>query len=443
MKLPSSGTRKKQIVIFCIISFALIIPLTSAISENYLTCSQVRIITSDYLSPESGHFVFFGDYILWKNVYSQDVNAGSNSGLYLFSLEDNSTRTIVTTNYTGGTWINWHTMSGERAVWYQSPGSLHEYNVKSGEVRIIPGTDSKDPQKTYSWNGEREIARWMPSTDGDRVAWLQGFPSGTYDNADIAFWNDSSGETILIDETLSAKGGLALNGNNIVWYSYEDESHRKTSIHLHNITTGIDTVVSTGEGLQTQTALSGNYIAWTDFHDPLNYPVPISQVNIFNISSRTKRTIPGEKDQYDPFFAGDFVVYTECSRNDPSAVNRDCDSKMFDPITGTVWQLPQEQDNLKILGFSDGLFLIEENREGRNGLVVLKIANIPSIKKTSVAENRVAPGENMTATDSPANPPSSQPSPGFDIPLLIVILLITTGTFRDKRHSLENHDADF
>jgi hypothetical protein len=442
MKLLSSGTRKKQIIIFCIISFALIIPLTSAIHENYLSGSQVRIITSDNLSAESGHFVFSGDYILWKNVYSQDGTAGSSSGLYLFSLGDNSTRPIVTANSTGGTWINWHTMSGERAVWYQYPGSLHEYIVKSGEVRNIPGTDSEDPQKTYSWNGEKEIARWMPSTDGNRVAWLQGFPSGTYDNADIALWNDSSGETILIDETLSAKGGLVLNGDNIVWYSYEDGSHRKTSIHLHNITTGIDTVVSPGEGLQTQTAVSGNYIAWTDFHDPLNYPVPTSQVNIFNISSRTKQTIPGEKDQYDPFFGGDFVVYTECSRNDPSAVNRDCYSKIFDPTTRTVWQFPPEQDDLKILGFSDGQFLVEENR-GRNGFAVLRIADIPLIKKTSAAENQVAAGENMTATDSPVNPPSPQPSPGFDIPLLITILLITTGTFRDKLQSLENRDADF
>ena len=39
-----------------------------------------------------------------------------------------------------------------------------------------------------------------------------------------------------------------------------------------------------------------------------------------------------------------------------------CQAKIFDILTGSIWQLPQFHNDQTILGYSNGLFLVEDTR---------------------------------------------------------------------------------
>ncbi|MDO9326709.1 MAG: hypothetical protein Q7T80_17295 [Methanoregula sp.] len=429
----------------CLLAMVFLVPLSSATDGERLNATLIRSIISENITDQSYDFIFSGDHILWRNVYDQSRTDGLYGGLYLYSLRDNSTRPIATETASGDKWINWQTMSDNTIVWNQYPGILHLYNIRSGEERKIPDLKSNGAQKTYSWNGERDIERWMPIIDGDRVVWFQGFPSGTYANADIFLLNLTTNEVIPVNESPSAKGGLAMNGNRVVWYTHsEKRDGRETEIYLHDLATGADTVVCSDPGLQMQTVISEKYIAWTDSHDPLSVPLPLSQIHIYTISDRTTRTIPTTTmNQYNPFFAEDYVVYTECTPYEKSVNERTCDSKIFDILTGTTREFPSSRNNQntngdyeynrKVHGFSDGQFLIEEIRDGKREFGLYRIENfLQAAKPIGLADKQIIPAGNVTVTGSSTLPlPSTQPAPGFGI-MSIILTFLTIGIILRK-----------
>jgi hypothetical protein len=429
----------------CLLAMVFLVPLSSATDGERLNATLIRSIISENITEQSYDFIFSGDHILWRNVYDQSRTDGLYGGLYLYSLRDNSTRPIATETASGEKWIYWQTMSDNIIVWYENPGILHLYNISSHEERTIPDAATKGADKIYSRNGIKEIARWMPSVQGDRVAWFQGFSPATYGDSDIFLLNLTTNVIIPVNESASAKGGLAMNGNRVAWYSHsEKRDGRETNIYLHDLATGVDTVVCSDPGLQSQTALSENYIAWTDFHDPLSVPLPLSQIHIYNISARTTRTIPTTTmSQQNPFFAGDYVVYTECSPYEKSVNKRTCDSKIFDLQTGRTWEFPSSQNdgntngdyeyNRYVYGFSDGQFLIEEIRDGKREFGLYRIENLrQTTKPIASADKEIIPAGNVTVTGSTVLPFSStQPAPGFDM-LSIILSVITIGIILRK-----------
>ncbi|PKL58002.1 MAG: hypothetical protein CVV34_04595 [Methanomicrobiales archaeon HGW-Methanomicrobiales-5] len=319
------------------------------------------------------------------------------------------------------------------------------YNISSYEERTIPDAATKGADKIYSRNGIKEIARWMPSVQGDSVAWFQGFSPATYGDSDIFLLNLTSNEVLPVNESPSAKGGLAMSSDRIVWYSHsEKRDGRETDIYLHDLATGADTVVCSDPGLQMQTVLSKKYIAWTDSHDPLSVPLSPSQIHIYTISDRTTRTIPTTTmNQYNPFFAEDYVVYTECSPYEMSANKRTCDSKIFDILTGKTWEFPPSRNdgntdrdyeyNRGVHGFSEGQFLIEESQGGKREFGLYRIENFrETTNPILLAEKPIIPAGNVIATGSSASPlPSTQPAPGFDI-MSIILTFLTIGVILRK-----------
>ena len=424
----------------CLLAMVFLVPLSSATDGERLNTTLIRSIISENITDQSYEFIFSGDYILWRNIYDQSRTDGLYGGLYLYSLRDNSTRPIATETASSGKMIKWQTMSDDTIVWNQYPNIIHLYNISSGAEQIIPDQNTKGAQKIYSWNGVKDINRWMPFIYGDRVVWFQGFPSGTYANADIFLLNLTTNEVLPVNESPSAKGGLAMNGDRVVWYTHsEKRDGRETDIYLHDLATGVDTVVCSDPGKQSQTVISEKYIAWTDSHDPLSVPLPLSQIHIYTISDRTTRTIPTTTmNQYNPFFAEDYVVYTECTPYEKSVNKLTCDSKIFDILTGTTWEFPSLRNdrntngdyeyNRYIHGFSEGQFLIEEIIDGKREFSLYRIENFrPTTKPIALVDKQIIPAENISATGSPASPlPSTQSAPGFGI-MSIILTFLTIG----------------
>jgi len=422
------------IVSLYILFMAILIPVLSAHEVELIDATPIRQVISENITDQSDDFIFSGEYVLWRNADNHSGTERLNGGLYLYSLRDNSTRPIAKET-AGGNWIVGQTMAGDIIVWSQYPGTLHVYTISSGEERIIPDATAKGVEKTYYRNGINEIARWMPYVQGDRVVWLQGFSSATYGDSDIVLLNLTTNEGIAINESRSAKGGLVMSANRVVWYTQsEKRDGRGTSIFLHDLGTGADTAICSEPGLHTQTALSEKYLAWTDSHDPLSHPLPLSQINIYNLSTGKTQKIPTTTmNQFNPLFAGDYVIYTECYSYEISTNKRTCHSKIFDILTGAIWQFSSSGNNRNtgdyeygrmIRGFFEGEFLIEEIHDGEREFGLYRINNLREPARSTIpAKVSGVPRENVTTTGSSDNPiPSKRSAPGFEISTFIFAL---------------------
>jgi hypothetical protein len=394
------GKTIRRILSVGLLWLLILIPLSPATEVQYMNLTFVGKILSDNITEQSSSFIFSGDSILWNNISAGGV-------LYLYSLTDNSTR-LIAMSPGGMIMPDGYTMSDGTIVWSNDSNILHEYTIALGRDHIIPNTNTTGSQKTYFWNGFPGIQRWEPSVYGDRVVWFQGYPSGTYRKADIAFLNTTTDEMTLINESPSAKGGLQINGENVIWYAYDEDvtdtsgPATESSINLYNIVTGKDTVVCPEPGLKGQAALSGNYIGWTDFGNPLATPRPLWRVSIYTISSGTTQTVPSTSmDQNLDFIFGDYAVYTECpayNAADKATNEESCQDKIFDIRTGSTWQILPSWTDQNIVGYSDGLFLVEDTRGDTPALSLFRADNLP-------------PADTTTATPAPAMPENNVTSP--------------------------------
>ncbi|MGA9086657.1 MAG: hypothetical protein WB284_08100 [Methanoregula sp.] len=416
-----------------LLSLVFLISVSSATGVAYLNTTLIQPVISDNITELSTNFVFSGDYfsgdyILWDNI-------GPGGGLYLYSLKDNSTQLIATSS--GGMIMpDGYTMSDGTIVWSDDSGILHEYTIAPVESQNIPDANTTGSQKTYSWNGFSGIQRWEPSMYGDQVVWFQGYPEGTYRPADIAFLNTTTDVVTLISESPTGKNGLVINGDNVIWCAYDEnvtDAGTHNSLFLHNLVTGKDTVVSSDTGLKGQAALSGNYVGWTDFGDPLATPRPLTQVHIYTISSGTAQTVPATTMNQDlDFITGDYAVYSECpayNEADKATGEEPCQAKIFDILTGSIWQLPQSHNDQTILGYSNGLFLVEDTRDEAPELSLVRAENLPPAETITATPNPGMSEKNVTSMDNSTTPsvPPTQTSPGFEFPVMIIALVIIGG----------------
>jgi|GEM_PF-2924049 len=401
-----------------LLSLLILIPLSSAADVQYANLTLVGNVHSSQLTEQSQGFLFSGNYILWDN---------AGGGLSLYSLKDNSTRTLLPESASGGG-VNGFALSDGTVEWSDG-SSLHQYTISSGNDRIISYTNTTGSQKTYSWNGFPGIERWMPAMYGDRVVWFQGYPQGTYRPADIAFLNATTNVVTLINESPTGKDGLVINGDNVIWCAYDEnvtDAGTHNTLFLHNLVTGKDTVVSSATGLKRQDALSGDYVGWMDFGDPLATPRPIWQVYIYTISSGTTRTVPAASvNQELNFIAGDYAFYSECAQDVKTnrGYSESCDANVFDIKTGNTWQILPFGTDRGIVGYSDGLILVEDTSGDLPALSLFKAQNLPSIETVTATP---APGMPENAVISPAgttppvSPTRTPPVPGFGYAVCIV-----------------------
>ncbi|MFA4859239.1 hypothetical protein [Methanoregula sp.] len=421
------------IITACLLFCAFLIPLSSAADPEHISATLVRHISPDNITEQSSLFLFSGDYILCYD-----------GGLSLYSLRDNSTRPVAIKKE--GKWIYWPTLSGDSIAWYQYPGEIHVYNISSGEERVLPDAATTGASKTYARAGigDTDVARWMPSADGDRVALLQGHAPNTYGDSDIFLLNLTTNGMIPVEESPLAHGGLSLNGNRVLWYTPIDKTNSR--ICLYDLLTGKETVIAPEPGQKVQTTLSGTYAAWIDARDPLMYPTPLPQVTVYNISAGTTRKIPTTTmRQSSPLLAGDYVVYTECfTPTGKSAFKQTCDSRIFDILTGAVMEFPVLQNgrdmnsdyeyDRRIHAYSNGRFLIEEIHGDKRVFGVYRIENLRPVntKATPVPAPSTPPAE-TTASLNVSSPPSpAQPAAGAGAEVLVLAVLAICGITRKK-----------
>ena len=425
------------IITACLLFCAFLIPLSSAADPEHISATLVRHISPDNITEQSSLFLFSGDYILW-------YDGGFSEGLSLYSLRDNSTRPVTIKNESKSIW--WPTMSDTIIVWYQYPGEIHVYNISSGEERVLPDAATTGASKTYARAGigDTDVARWMPSADGDRVALLQGHAPNTYGNSDIFLLNLTTNGMIPVDESPLAHGGLSLNGNRVLWYTYLDKTNSR--ICLYDLMTGKETVIAPEPGLKVQTTLSGAYAAWIDARDPTMYPTPLPQVTVYNISAGTTRKIPTTTmRQSSPLLAGDYVVYSECfTPPGKAAFKQTCDSKIFDILTGAVMEFPVSQNGRDmnsdygydrlIHAYSNGRFLMEEIHGDKRVFGVYRIENLRLVNAPVTPEPAPsAPPVVTTASLNVSSPPSlAQPAAGAGAEVLVLAVLAVCGITRKK-----------
>lgn len=422
---------------FCLLALALLIPVSIAAGAGRIDAVLVQPVLPANITPESHDFLFSGDYILW---YDGSISAG----ISLYSLRDNSTRSVAIKEE--GKWIDWPTMSDTIIVWHQDPGELHVYNISSGEERVLPDAATTGAGKTYTRAGidVTDVARWMPSIDGDRVALLQGFSPATYGNSDIFLLNLTTNGMIPVNESPLAHGGLSLSGNRVLWYTIIDKTNSR--ICLYDIVTGKETVIAPEPGQKVQTTLSDTYAAWIDARDPLMNPTPLPQVTVYNISAGTTRKIPvTTMRQSSPLLAGDYVVYSECfTPPGKAAFKQTCDSKIFDILTGAVMEFPISQNgrdmnsdygyDRHIHAYSNGRFLIEEIHGDKRVFGVYRIENLrPVNPKTTPEPAPSVPPVETTSSLNVSSPPSpAQPAAGAGAGVLVLAVLAVCGIARKK-----------
>jgi len=429
-------TRWLQIPAFCLLALVLLIPGSIAAGADRIDAVLVQPVVAANITPESHDFLFSGDYILWND-----------GGLSLYSLRDNSTRPVAIKKE--NKWIYWPTMSDTIIVWHQDPGEIHVYNISSGEERVLPDAATTGASKTYTITRAgigviTDVARWMPSIDGDRVALLQGLSPTTYGNSDIFLLNLTTNGMIPVDESPLARGGLSLSGNRVLWYTYLDKTNSR--ICLYDLVTGKETVIAPDPGLKVQTTLSDTYAAWIDARDPLMYPTPLTQVTVYNISAGTTRKIPTTTmRQYSPLLAGDYVVYTECFiPTGKAAFKQTCDSKIFDILTGAVMEFPVSQNgrdmnrdyeyDRRIHAYSNGLFLIEEIHGDKRVFGVYRIENLRPVNTKTTPEPAPSahPVETTATLKVSSSPSPAQPAAGAGAGVLVLAVLAVCGITRKK-----------
>lgn len=429
---------KPAIILLVLLLAGMVAVPSSATDVQNLNVTPVGNIMSDQLNEQQPNdlthdFTLSGNYILWRG------GEGGGGALYLYSRNENSTRTIATKISSGSSTpgiIEGYAVSDGRVVWSDGGSSLYVYDIASGKIRNIPDANTTGSQKTYSWNGIAGVQLWEPAVYGDRVVWLQGYPAGTGRNADVAFLNMTTNTMTLIDESPSAKGGLEISGDTVAWYAYDENvtgGGTHTRIFLYNLTARTKSVPGSGPGLRTQTALAGNYAGWTDFGNPLATPRPLSRIVLYTISSGTTRTIPPTDTNQDlAFITGDYAVYSECPGYivaDQSHGEESCNPKMYDIRTGKTWQLPSSLADQSIAGYSDGLILVEDTRGEVPALSLFRTDDLRPVATGTAAAQTPAPAEtNGTSPGSTAVPASpTQSSPGFGFAGIAAALVVLCG----------------
>jgi len=157
---------------------------------------------------------------------------------------------------------------------------------------------------------------WIsPAISGDRIVW-QDYRNGY---SDIYLYDISTGIESRVTTDSSSQYSPAISGDRIVWYDYRNGD---SDIYLYDISTGIESRVTTDPSSQYSPSISGDRIVWQDYRNG-DY-----DIYFYDISTGIESRITTNTSyQSSPSISGDRIVWMDDR-------NGDYDIYLYDISTG-------------------------------------------------------------------------------------------------------------
>jgi beta propeller repeat protein len=371
--LCRAGTRENTWLfffgLFCLA--ALLVPHADALygHEVLIHSPNITLIedSADY-DEFSNYFDLDGKQLVWLNTWAERKSEEKlvRNRIYLMNLSDNTTRMISGTpginhEYTFRPPVS---LSGRSVVWSEiGKNNLFLYDTVTGRERALT-SDGSSPDL------QRENA--FPQVDGDRVVWSKRKPYSSANDQDIVFLNLTTGILQDICTSQADQTDPAISGQRVVWTDKRNEPW-DGDIYLFDMGTGVETPVCTEKGLQQRPKISGDIIVWMDYRD--GNPV----VYLYNISSGNETRISRDLFVADaPLLSDNLVVWQDYSifdRRDERVgtivvYNTDTGVREILP-TGTMHPQLLDVDNNRIL-YAD-----PDEKTLKEGFVHMFVTDVP------------------------------------------------------------------
>ncbi|KKK61655.1 hypothetical protein LCGC14_3012150, partial [marine sediment metagenome] len=178
-----------------------------------------------------------------------------------------------------------------------------------------------------------------PRINGDKVVWLEDSISG---------W---PGDVVFYDLTLAARTQVTVSGNaNLPSVSGDSvfwEDHRKpsgwypdTDIYKYDLTSSLETAVSTRATTQYSTDAWGTKVVWYEFVDNLTR----WDIFIKDTSTGVETQLDIVDDQINPRIYGDKVVFQDDSGGKSDIIMYDISTTVLTPVTDLPGSYQYEPD---------------------------------------------------------------------------------------------------
>jgi TolB protein len=275
-----------------------------------------------------------GDYIVWSD------NRNGNSDIYAYQI---STQTEFAITTAAGT-QRYPEISGDYVVWedYRNGNAdIYAYRISTGKVFAITTADHNQryPQidGDYAvWQDERGsdadiyayqfsaaaefpvsmqagVEEWVPQIKGDVIVW-QAYAGGF---SDIYGYRISTSSVFPVSVAAgSSQYSPALSDNYVVWIDNRN-SGSDDDIYAYNLTTGVESPVTTATGPQWAPRVSGNYAVWQDYRNGTDYDIyarDLAGGDEFKVSSAPNQQInpeiSGDTIAWQDFRNGNYDIYT-------------------------------------------------------------------------------------------------------------------------------------
>jgi beta propeller repeat protein len=397
----------------------LLVPQVSALDGHEVLVHSPNITLSEDTAGYtefSNYFDLDGDRLVWMNTWAERKVEEKlvRNGIYLMNLSDNSTTMISETpgNHHEYSFRPPVSLSGHFVVFSESMNNnLFLYDsFTGGETALTSDGSAPDVQRENAF----------PSVDGDRVVWSKRKTYGSSNDQDIVFMNLSTGIGRDICTQQGDQTEPALSGQRIVWTDTRNEPGGG-NIYLYDMGTGVETPVCTEKGLQQRPRVSGDSIVWMDYRDGT------PAVYLYTISSGRETRISRDNFVADaPLLSGNLAVWQEYSvfdRQDERAgtiVIYDTATGARDILpTGTFYPQLLAADNNRIL------YANPDQNTLQDGFVHLFVMDVPASPSPSVVATSLA----ITTQETPTmvfgpSKTTTQSAPGSLATVLLSVVVL-------------------
>ncbi len=209
------------------------------------------------------------------------------------------------------------------------------------------GTDPLNPDT----DGDRTIqitangTASRPDVSGDRIVW-DDYRNG---NSDIYMYDISTEIETRITTNTANQYGPAISGDRIAWMDYRNGPR---DIYMYDISTGIETRITTNTADKYTPAISGDRIVWHDYRNG-NW-----DIYMYDISTEIEtRITTNTADQYGPAISGDRIVWHDYR-------NGNYDIYMYDISTEIETRITTNTADQYASAISGGRIVWEDYRNG-------------------------------------------------------------------------------
>lgn len=347
------------------------------------------------LNEGTGGFIEFStffnldkDTLVWLNSWKETKIESPlhKNTIYYMDLTSNTTRLVSVCPGPFHTYSFRPPLSlSDSGIFWSELGNdnIFYYNVTSGKETSLT-SDGSAPDV------QRENA--FPAVDGDRMVWSKRKPYGSTNDQDIMFMNLSTGMHRDICTIQGDQTEPALSGQRIVWTDLRNEPGGG-DIYLYDMATGVETPVCVENGLQMRPKISSDSIVWMDYRDGT------PAVYLYNISSGREKRISRDNFVADaPLLSGNLAVWQEYSifdRRDERAGT----IVIYDTATGSRDILPAGTSYPQLLAADNNriLYANPDEKTMQEGFVHLFVMDVPA----SPSPPAVATSVPITAQETP------------------------------------------